>query len=99
LREDIPSPDKIRESIEADIKPGATVEEIQTYLDARGIDHAEGVGNASNWSPLEKYDLPPNTPIYAGIVRGSRLSGVSIVFVLDNDLRFQRLILIEWPPL
>jgi hypothetical protein len=98
VREDIPSADNIRKSIEANVKPGATVGEIQIYLDSKGIEHAQDVGNASNWSELEKYRLPPDTPIYAGIVRGSRLSSVSIIFVLDKDLRFQRLILIDRPP-
>ena len=99
LGEDIPSADKVRKSIEADIKPGATLAEIQAYLDAEHIDHGPGVDKASDWSELEEYNLPPDALVYAAIVRGSRLSSVSIIFVLDRDLRFQRLILIERPPM
>jgi hypothetical protein len=96
--EDCPSAGRIQESVEASIKPGATLAEIQAYLDGQDIEHSPEVGNASNWSELEKYGLPPDTPIYAAIVRGSRFSSVSIIFVLDKDLRFQRLILIDRPP-
>jgi hypothetical protein len=97
--EDCPSAGRIQKSVEANIKPGATLKEIQAYLDSQGIEQdPRVVYDASTWSELDKYNLPPDTKVYDGIVRGSRSSSVSIVFVLDKDLKFQRLILIDRPP-
>jgi len=98
--DDLPPASKIEKSITEDIHPGATLEEIQQYLDAEGIEHGPPVAKASQFSDLEeKYGLSPDTPVYTAVMRGSRLSAISILFVLDEQLRFKRLIVIYHPPL
>ncbi len=99
IREDIPSEEKIRESIEESIRPGASVEEIVAYLDSQGIKHSSSVLRTTKWTYSDDYGIPEGTNVLGAGVHGSRSSGVSIIFILDEDLRFERLVTKNHRPL
>jgi hypothetical protein len=99
VEENVPSVAEVRADVEEHLQAGASLEEIQAYLDDAGIEHRpRTVTNAGRYSELRD-KLPPDTPIYTGIVKGSRQSAVIIVFVLDEGLRYKQLVLLESLPL
>jgi hypothetical protein len=93
-----PSTDEVRGSVDDALQPGATVEEIQAYLRSSAIDYRSpgSVGTASDISLLEdEYALRPETPIVYGFAGETGSGGVTVVFVLDENERYSRLIIIE----
>jgi hypothetical protein len=99
ISEDIPSADALRSKAEDNLQLGATVEEIAAFLDSEGIDHSDEAIKTTEWSYSEKFGIPPGRWVYRGIVRGSRSSAVSLVFILDDNMRYERLVVIEREPL
>ena len=96
----IPSADALQARIEEELKPGASLAQIRAYLDSEGRDEGieDGdtqISSAGQYSDLRDMGLPADTPIYQTIVRGE-LRGLDIFFVLDKDLRLQRVIVIEY---
>jgi hypothetical protein len=100
---DSPTPADVEESINGSIKPGATVQDIRNYLNSDGSrlglsDPDPTVRMARDFETVlvQKRGLDPQTPIYIAIVREDRRQ-LTVAFVLDQALHFQRLIVIEYP--
>lgn len=94
------SADELRRDIEGYIQPGDSLEDILVYLEREGarneIQYSMQPARASDYSHLVELGLPPDTPVLGAIVFGTTRD-LNIVFVLNSDLRFVRLITWESP--
>lgn len=94
------SPEEIAREVGGGIQAGATVEDVQAYIlsDPQDLgleDPDPTIGHARDHSRLtSEFGLDPTQTIYMAIIR-DRGDQFDVVFVLDEDLLYQRLIVFE----
>jgi hypothetical protein len=93
------SEQEVQHLIEGKVLPGTTLEELPGSLDALGVDYQrEPVkADAHNFSPA--YGIPDGAFVVVGSVHRAAASDVSVLFVLDNEMRVERVIVEEQMPL
>ena len=94
-----PSAHNMQQAIEHGIPPGASLDEITAWLNTegkkRGIEHGgDRTSKAFDYSRLLDLGVPPDTRVYHAILRGN--PGLNIYFLLDEGIRFQRVIVQQY---
>jgi hypothetical protein len=99
-RDGSPSPDDLQQSITSGLKPGASVPEIEQYIASEGHalgleDNSTAIYVASDYGDLlDEFGISPDTRVYQTIKRGRNKDWL-VFFVLDKDLRFTRVVVVE----
>jgi hypothetical protein len=100
VKDHVASNDEIRERVEEALPVGSSLEQIQEYLETEGKkegirDTARDLSRADHYSVLLDMGIAPDTPIYVAVVPREG-SSLDIYFVLDEDLRLQRVLTYEY---
>jgi hypothetical protein len=93
--------DDIRRDVERNIPAGASVEEIAASYGSLQACAREGhLITAEQADPVQLvrgHDVPPLTNVYCVIVFENEDHQLRLVFVVDDDLRFERVIILDYP--
>jgi hypothetical protein len=90
----------IRRDVERNIQRGATVEEMEAIYGSLRACGPEGHLTTAELVDgvllVRGHDVPPATPVYCVIVFDNDDQQVVLVLVLDEDLRFERSVILEY---
>jgi hypothetical protein len=85
--------------IEGKVLPGTTVEELPAALDSLGLDYTREPVEASTSRFSPEYGIAAGTFVVVGTVDREVRNDVSVLIVLDGDMRVERVIVEEQTPL
>lgn len=100
LADTYPSAEELQARIEREIEPGASHEEVVSWTVTDGADTGISTGDSvykvsDPGGPNSPLDQPGDVYYNQAIIRG-RFGGLLVFFILDEEMRFSRVIVEEY---
>ncbi len=90
----VPKASEYRSLIESKVPLDASVDEIKSFLDSQDIEYLPQPVRTDQFVYTE-LGITPGTYVFLAEVKGHTFSRLEIIFVLSEDLRYERLVLRE----